>query len=465
MQIPIISGIYTDNNSDVRTSYPKNVVPVPKKQGVSNGYLRPADGILKIGNGQGADRGGINWKDRCYRVSGESLIEVFANGDTNVLGEIIGSGQASFDYSFDRLAICADNRLYYWDGSALTQVTDPDLGVALDVIWVDGYFMTTDGENIVVTELLDPAQVDPLKYGSSEADPDDVKAIIKIRNEPYVLNRYSIEVFDNVGGSGFPFQRIEGAQMQKGAIGTHACCKYMDAVAFLGGGRNEPCSVWLGLNGQTQKISTREIDQEILNYTEDQLSSVLFESKMDSGLEQLYIHLPDKTYVYDGRVSQEVGNSVWYRLDSSLSDGEYLARNMVWCHDKWIVGHPSSDLIGYLSKNVSNHWGQKVSWEFSTDIIYNEGNSALMHEIELVPMNGRAVFGDDSTVWTDYSLDGVEFSLKKGIKTGARGMRNNRLVWYKQGAIRHWRIQRFSGTSDAHMSFLRLEVQVEPLLF
>jgi hypothetical protein len=30
-----------------------------------------------------------------------------------------------------------------------------------------------------------------------------VKALLKVRNEVYALNRHTIEAFDNVGGSGF----------------------------------------------------------------------------------------------------------------------------------------------------------------------------------------------------------------------------------------------------------------------
>ena len=44
-------------------------------------------------------------------------------------------------------------------------MTDLDLGVVLDFCWVDGYFMTTDGESLIVTELTDPMAVNPLKYG------------------------------------------------------------------------------------------------------------------------------------------------------------------------------------------------------------------------------------------------------------------------------------------------------------
>jgi hypothetical protein len=143
------------------------------------------------------------------------------------------------DYSFDRLAIASSGVLYYLFGGVLSKVTDPDLGTVNDVLWIDGYFLTTDGTSIVQTELLDPASVNPLKYGSSEADPDKVVALIKLRNELYVLNRHSIEVFQNVGGSLFAFARVPGALTPKGCIGTFACSLYLGSIAFLGSARNE----------------------------------------------------------------------------------------------------------------------------------------------------------------------------------------------------------------------------------
>ena len=198
MQIPIVNGIYTDENSDFRTSYPRNMVPIPKEQGLSKGYLRPADGSVSLGSGgPGIDRGGINWNGICYRVMGTRLVTIDKNGIVDDLGFISGSGQVMLDYSFDYLGIAAGNNLYLWDGT-LTQVTDSDLGSVIDFIWIDGYFMTTDGESLVVTDLGDPFSVNPLKYSSSEADPDEIKAVLKLRNEAYALNRYTVEVFDNI---------------------------------------------------------------------------------------------------------------------------------------------------------------------------------------------------------------------------------------------------------------------------
>ena len=141
----------------------------------------------------------------------------------------------------------------------LRQVTDSDLGTVKDVVWIDGFFMTTDGEFLVVTELNDPTSVNPLKYGSSESDPDPIIALQTLRNEVYALNEFTIEVFSNRGGEGFPFQRNAGAKIPKGCVGTHANCVFMEQIAFIGSGYNEAPSVYLGLNGRTRKIATREI--------------------------------------------------------------------------------------------------------------------------------------------------------------------------------------------------------------
>ena len=467
MQIPILNGIYTDNGPDIRTSYPVNLVPVPKKSGISNGFLRPGDGLVANGTGPGIDRGGINWNGTCYRVMGTKLVTVASNGAVTVLGDVGGpvNTLVTMDYSFDRLAIASGGRLYYWNG-ALTQVTDPDLGVVLDVVWVDGYFMTTDGTSLVVTELTDPTQVNPLKYGSSEVDPDPVVALLKLRNEVYALNRNTIEVFDNVGGDFFPFQRIDGAQIQKGVIGTQGCCVYLETVAFLGSGRNEQPGIYLGANATAQKISTQEIDILLLNYTETQLATVKLEARNDKNHQHLYVHLPDRTVVYDAAASEALGEQVWFTLTTStVGFSQYRARNLVWAYDKWLVGDPQSSTIGYMVQDIGSHWGQIVRWEFGTLIAYNEGNGAIFNELELVALTGRVALGVDPIISTSYSVDGMAWSQDRPIRVGTTGSTKKRLAWFQQGHMRNWRIQRFRGDSQAHLSFARLEAQIEALAY
>ena len=472
-QIPILNGITSSASADFRTSYPRNLVPVPYQTDVSQGYLKLAEGLVNFGlfNASiiGSDRGAINWNGVCYRVMGQFLVSIDANGIVTQLATLPVGGFVRFDYSFDRLAIACSGGLYYWSGVALTQVTDIDLGNVIDMLWIDGYFMTTDGKNLIVTDLADPYAVNPLKYGASESDPDPVVGLLKVRSEVYAMNRYTIEVFQNVGGSLFPFQRIGGAIIQKGAIGTRTSCVFMETVAFLGSAKNEPPSIHLINAGQTIEIATREIQLLLKSYTESQLSAVLMEKRSHDAHEHLYVHLPDQTLVYDGKASQIVGEPVWFFLSSSAtSKGLYRARNFVWAYDKWLCGDLiDARLIGVISQDVGAHYGNEIGYQFDTPIIYNGGKGAQIHLLELVALTGRAqnatINSVPQYVRRSYSTDGITFSNPKPKSLGLAGETTKRVKWYSCGTMKNWRMERFEGRTQVPVSFVGLEAELEGL--
>jgi hypothetical protein len=465
MQIPILNGIYTDNAPDFRTRYPRNLIPVPLEQGISKGYLKPGTGITLFGTGPGVDRGGINWNGTMFRAMGSKLVSVDTGGVVTVIGDIGDDGKVvTFDYSFDRLAIWSALKLWYWDGKNLDQVTDPDLGKVIDGNWIAGYFLSTDGTSLIVTDLNDPFAVNPLKYGSAESDPDPIMATDKLRNEQYALGRYSIEVFQNIGGSLFPFQRVEGAQIPRGIIGTHAYSAFLNTFAFVGSGRNEAPSVYLMTAGDTIKLATREIDTVLQGYTEQQLSGVVVEARVDKAHQHLWIHLPDQVLVYDAAASQALAEPVWFTMTTSVVGlGTYRGRGLVWCYGRWLAGDPTSASLGILDDSVSTHFGQTTGWEFGTQVLYLAGNDGIVHEIELVCLTGSVALGTDPVVWTSYTLDGQTWSQERPAKVGKQGDRQKRIAWREQGTMRLWRVQKFRGTSEAHLTVARLEAQVEPL--
>lgn len=452
----------------MRVSYPRNLVPVLQDSGLAEGFLRPAEGIVSFGTGPGPDRGGINWNGRYIRVMGPKLIEISKFGVVTEIGEVEGSvDPVTLDYSFDYLACASNGKLWLYDGGTLTQVTDVDLGTCIDVVWVDGYFISTDGEFLVVGDLNDPFDINQLKYASSEVDPDPIEALLKLRNEVYVLNRYTIEVFRNVGGTGFPFQRINGGQMRRGVIGTHACCVFTDEfIAFVGGGRNESPAVWIGANGQTKKVSSREIDKVLATYGEEVLKDVILEERIDQNHKFLVLHLPDRTFVYDFAASETGQTQIWHELSSSeLGSGIYRGRNFVYVFDAWHCGDPTAgNAFGYLDSTISTHYGEKTGWEFSTKIVHAEGNGLIFHEVELNGTPGRGVVNQNAKISTEYSLDhGMTWSQPKYISPGRLGQRNKHVSWLRQGFMRNQRSQRFRGDSDTHMSFNRLDLRVEKL--
>lgn len=464
IQIPIFRGIYTDSKANYRVALPRNLRPIAVDININAGYLRPADGIELFAETSGIDRGGINWNGTCYRVIGSYLYSVNNAGGLTLIGLVAGYGQVKIDYSFDVLSISGGGSLYYFDGATFSRCGDDDLGNVIDHLWIDGYFMVTDGSYLAVTELNNRYSVLPQKYGSSEADPDRIKCLRKVRREVWAINRHTCEVFYNTGSAGFPFQRIDGAQVNKGAVGTFAACVFMEQVAFVGSGRNEEISVYIASNGQAQRISTESVDEILRGYTEAQLSNCLVESRTIAGAELLYIHLDDRTLVFDGIASKKLGREVWFSLDSGgITQSKYRARNFVYCYNKWIAGDPTENMLGTLSESVSSHYGNAIDWEIITELVYAGGARAQVHKIELVSLTGRQAFGVSPTVWYSYSNDGLDWTAEKPLVLSDRGDREFRPAWFRQGIVKHWRANKFRGNSDAFLSIAKVTAEVEVL--
>jgi hypothetical protein len=463
VQVAILSGIVSRATPDLVRSHPTNVMPVVESgdgggTGISKGYLRTPPGVRTVAAITGPDRGGTDWNGAHYRVIGASLVTVANDGATTTIGAILNDGKpVTFATSFDRLAIAGSGNLYYYDGTALVQVTDPDLGAALSVVWQDGYFLTTDGTSIVATELNDPTAVDPLKYGSSEADPDPVVGLLSQRSRLYGINRYSIEVFNNVGGTGFPFAVSRGSQIPKGAVGPHAYSPFVETFAFVGSGRNEAPAVYLAGSGQGIGISPRALNIELEALNADQLAAIEVETRNVGGLVELLVHLPNVTWAYGWTSSQQADLPVWYRL--AAQNGPYVPRHLTLSGGLWWVG--SATALGVIDDTISAVFGEDLAWSFDTPLTYNAGNGAIFHAVELVTIGGRSEEGDTVALsWTD---DGVTYGGERFTSTGIAGQRAVRPAWRRLGRMRSWRGLRFRGVARSPVAFARLEATLEGL--
>lgn len=460
MRLPLLSGIKADNTAEFGTSYPKNLEIVPVDNKIAKAQFRATSGAIPFANGPGVDRGGIVWNDVHYRVMGTKLVSVSAAGVIVEIGDVGGVGPATLDIGFGRLMIRSGELLYYYTGSALTQVTDPDLGVVKDMLWIDGYTMTTDGESIVVTELNDPAAIEPLKYGSAEEDPDPVTGLIKFRNEAYALGRHTIQVLRNVGGNGFPFAPIRGASIPFGCVGAMAKCLYADSFAFVGSARNEAIGVYLAGNGTATRISDRAIDDELAKVADP--STIILENRTSRAERRLLVHLPDKTMVFQGNATRLLEEVVWYEAHSGI-DSPYRLRNAVEAYGKIFVGDTESAAIGELSDTVSTHFGEAAEWRFDVGLLYNQGKGGIVKSLELIGLPGRAPFGVEGTAWLSMTRDGQTFSVERGIPMGKAGKFALRMQWRPRTNFRNWIGFRFRGFSSAMPGFAALEADVVPL--
>jgi hypothetical protein len=460
MRLPLVSGITADTTAEFVQSFPVNLEVVAVDSKIAKAQFRMTSGAITLGAGPGVDRGGINWKEVLYRVMGTSLVRVAPDGTATILGDVGGSGPVTFDIAFQHLIVRSSDQLYYWDDTTLTHVTDTDLGPVFDMLWIDGYTMTTDGANIIVTELSDPTSVLPLKYGSAEEDPDMVTGLIKVRDEAYAMGQYTIQVFQNVGGNGFPFASVEGASIPVGCVGPTAKCLFGDSFAFVGSARNEAVGVYVAGSGSATRISSRIIDDELAKVPDT--TKIVLENRTSRAERRLLVHLPDKTLVFLFNASKVLGEPVWY-IAQSGSGEPYRIRNAVHCYGKTYVGDAAGNLIGELTDTVGTHFGDAAEWRFDVGLLYNQAKGGLIHAIELVGLPGRAPVGVEGTAWLSMTRDGQTFSVERGIPMGTRGQTSLRLQWRPRINFRNWIGFRFRGMSAAMPGFAACEATVTPL--
>jgi hypothetical protein len=453
--ISLLSGIAGTETAEFVKSYPLNLEPVVIDSKISNGQLKAVPGAVQSGTGPGADRGGIFWNGLLYRVFGTKFCSIASDLSLTQIGDVGSGGRCWFDYSFDRLGIGSNQGLwYYTSDGALNQVTSVNLGIVVDGLWIDGYFMTTDGTYVVVTELSDPTQVKPLKFGSAEEDPDPVTGLIKYREEAYVLGRFTTQVFDNVGGNGFPFADRKGAGFPFGCVGPYAKCLLGDGFAFVGSGRNEGLNVYLAGQGTAQPIGSREVCDALDAVADSAVIEV--EERADRSERRLLIHLPSETWVYLLNASSLAGEPVWYRM---VTDSTYRCRNAVNAYGLKIVGDTKSGAYGFLSDSDRRHFGIMPSWGFEAGLLYNQGAGAIVHSLELVGLPGR---GGDGAVFMSMSRDGETWSTERSVKFLAAN-RQRRIAWRPHARIGNYMGLKFRGTGTALPGIASLEAKLAAL--
>lgn len=459
--IPLISGITATESADFNVAYPTNLEPIPTDTGLSKGYLRSASGAVTLAEGPGIDRGGILFNGLVHRVMETKLVSV--NGSTvTELGDVGAGGPVGLAYGFGRLAIQSGTSLYYWDGATLVQVTDPDLGPCLDVEWFNGQYFSTDGTSIVATQINDPTAVDPLKYGSSESDPDRITGLIRIRDEMAVPNLNTIDFFTYVGGSGFPLQLNTGATIPIGCVGPRAKCLAFQSFAFVGGGRNQANAVWVAASGTAQKLSTRAVDDLIAQ--EPNPGGIELEMRVSRDEERLYVHLSAMTLVFLKNASQQAGQSVWYIAKSGRAMNKpYRPRHAVLNGNSWMVGDTETGNLGTLSDATSLHFGEAVGWQFQSTLLYNAAKGGIVHSLELVGLPGRATVGKVPTAFLSFTMDGETYSQERPNRLGVSGRRDMRCQWSPHRRFARYMGLKFRGDSDGLAGFATLEASIEPL--
>lgn len=456
-QLTFIKGDKVGSETDYRDALPVNMTAVSRPILGAQGYMLQLPGLTLHATGEGIDRGGI-WDSRRnahYRVSGDKLIQVLANGQTTELGTVPGSGTVEMTYSFNNLAIIADGRMFLYNPTDnFREVTDTDLGDPIDICWVDQYFFMTDGENLFHTDIANETVIDPLDFATSEFSPDPTYGVEKTEdNRVMVFNRYTTEIFVNNASENFAFSRISGLALEIGIVGTHAKAKIGHGFIVVGNRSEEAVSVHLVSPGQSQKVATREVEKVIGSYKETELRDVVVETREEDGYQHVLVHLPSHTLLFNQTIATTAGLETAWSIIKSDVQGDTPYRGIYGVFDnnlgKWVYGDKQNSSIGIYDEDVATQYGAIAEWLLFTPYFPIESSSIDEMEIKTIPGFSKT---NDATLAVSLTFDGFQYGKEKFLEYGGRGQYDQRLIARRFGYVSDYVSFRLRGASRTRMA-------------
>lgn len=453
------------------------IIPQPQGDPLTPQALFDASGLTQsTASAGGVDRGARTVKGVPYFVTGNTLYSFDSAGVRTSRGTIEGAGRVSMADNGQFLVIVVPGgKSYSFDNVAnvLTEITDVDFRVSSTVVFKDGFFVFSafDGSVFFNSALNNPLAYDGLDFGTAEINPDKITALHVNHNELYVIGEETIEVFQNIGGAGFPFQRIGGANIQKGSFSRFSPMEFDNTFVFLGGGLNEKTAVWrVSGSSSAVKISTSAIDHQIQKFTQDEIANAFSMVWAEHGNYFIAFTftssaIPSKTFVFDATTSALAGQAVWHERQTGVVDDRWRVNSIIQAFGKLLVGDSKDGRIGVLDPEALDEYGNPIFRRKDSQPFFNQGDSMFWADIELLMESGVGLTsgqGSDPQVRMSFSDNGARtFSSEFSRSYGKIGEYTRRTVWRRQGQVVRDRVLRFITTEPVRSNILGLVGNLE----
>lgn len=401
--LPFVGDAYADTNLAFAAQETVNWVPeLAERDGTRTiSQLKTPDGLSEFGTiGNGSLRGGIVMAGVLYIVADTMLYSVDASGIETSIGTIEGSGLVGITENGIQVMVANGPKgwVYNKNTTAFGQITDPDFPGADTVDFIDQYtvFNIPDTDEWGISALADSTSYDAADFVSAESTTGKTLAIKVSHREVWVFKTDGGEVWVNTGAPDFPFERINGATINRGAASKHSMARVDNTIIWLG---ND--GIVYRANGyQPARISTRPIEQAIAS----EILSEAFSFGYEKGGHAFFVlSFPNgKTWKYDASTGR------WHRR-KSFELTRWRANMHVFAYGKHLIGDFQNGTLWELKDDVYTEGGDPIVSERRTQYIFDKGNYRRQSTLELIFNSGQGLAtgqGSDPLVDMAYSDDG-----------------------------------------------------------
>ena len=364
-----------------------------------------------------------------YAVTATRLYTIDKFGDYTEEGEIDQIGPVSSASNGIDLVFVDGRKGYAYNPiDGLRQLSGDGWYPANTVTYQDGYFIFNRAGTgqFFLSDLLS-TEFDPLRFATAEGSPDDAVAVISDHRELWVFGTDSIEVWYNSGDVDFPFERMQGAFVEKGCEAPGSVAKLDNTVYWLG----NDGMVYRASGYQPMRASTHAVEARIGDNNPDAFAYTYIEE----GHSFYVITFPSKelTLVFDA------ATGLWHER-SHYQWGRHHTQCHVYAYGQHLVGDYQNGNVYTMALNIYEDNADEILRIAVSPPIHSNRSRAIMHCLELDMDSGVGLVtgqGDDPQAMLQWSDDGGKtWSNEHWSPIGKIGSYLTRVQWNRLGMFR-----------------------------
>ncbi len=481
--LPHANGFYISDSLPVSAQECTNwYVSIPQAPALSEKILLGTPGYLQIattGELNQVNRGAHVKSGIPYFVNGEALYRLDRATDEEgietffmvMLGAIPGSGRVSMADNGTQLMVLVpggNGYIYNEDaGTPFQEITDGDFRANGDpqyTVFLDGYFViTTNSKKFIISAINDGLSYNALDFGTAEADPDDIVAPVVHRNQLFITGSQTTEVFQNIGGADFPFQRVQGFVIDKGLFAPFSAINANKTWMMIGGGENESPAIWAFNGSDFDKISTNAIDSILQRFSREEIEASFSYAYAQKGAYFVAFALPTTTLVID------TITGAWHERKSQVVNLKGVtetlrqrSNSLVTAYNRVLVGDSVDGRIGQVDPDVYTEYGKNIIRTAVTQPFADQGNSVNVPELE--PVFEAGVGNSevaDPKIRVSFSKDGKRWSDERSKPIGKIGEYMRRSIFYRLGRFPRFALLKVVLSDAVKPVYIKLEAKIK----
>jgi Phage stabilisation protein len=281
-------------------------------------------------------------------------------------------------------------------------------------------------------------------FSSKDGSPDNLVALIVDHREVYLMGESSSEVWTDVGGNPFPFQRIPGTNTQHGIAAKFSVARFGDSFCYVSRNNRGQAQIMQMKGYVPTRISNHAVENSITNQYVDNAIAWTYQLE---GHEIYVVSFPtlELTWAYD------LASGMWHKWLYTNNDGTYTRHRGNCCavfQGMVLVGDYQDGSIYELDKNNYTDNGQYTRRLRRAPHLVSDFQRQYFDELQIqfqpgvgltgitTPLNNEIVGADPQAMLRWSNDGGSTWSKEYWTSIGKIGKYKNRAIWRRLGMAR-----------------------------